>query len=132
MNYLLDTHALLCALLDDGRLSETASSLITDPDNSIFVSMISFWEIALKFNAGRISLQNVYPDELPKYSRKAGFEVLNPSPSEVSSIYRLGGLSHRDPFERLIVWQCIANNICMITGDSELSEYRKYGLQTVW
>lgn len=132
MNYLLDTHALLCALLDDGQLSETAATLITDPDNSIFISTMSFWEIACKFTMGRISLKNIYPDELPKYAKKAGFELLNPSPSEVSSFYRLAGEGHKDPFERLIIWQCIANNICMITRDSSLSEYRKHGLQTAW
>ena len=132
MNYLLDTHVFLWALFDNDKLSETASSLIINPDNSIFVSLISFWEISLKFNIGKLSLNNIIPEELPKYTEKAGFEILSLSPSEISSSYRLPKLKHKDPFDRLIIWQCITNNICLISKDSDLSEYKEHGLQITW
>ncbi len=132
MNYLLDTHVFLWALFDNDQLSKTVSSIIINPDNSIFVSLISFWEIALKFNISKLSLNNIYPEELPKYSEKAGFEILNPSPYEISSSYRLPRLKHKDPFDRLIIWQCITGNICMISKDAELLEYKEHGLQITW
>jgi PIN domain nuclease of toxin-antitoxin system len=132
MNYLLDTHVLLWSLFDNDKLSKTASSIIINPDNSIFVSLISFWEVSLKYNIGKLTLNNITPEELPKYAEKAGFEILTLSPSEISSSHRLPKLKHKDPFDRLIVWQCITNNICMISKDSDLSEYKEYGLQITW
>ena len=132
MNYLLDTHVLLWALFDNELLSKSASSLIINPDNTIFVSLISFWEVALKYNIGKLSVSNITPEELPKYAEKAGFEILSLSPSEVSSVYRLPKLKHKDPFDRLIIWQCITNNICLISKDSDLSEYKEHGLQIIW
>ncbi len=132
MNYLIDTHVLLWSLFDNDKLSKTASSIIINPDNTIFVSLISFWEISLKYNINKLSLNNIIPEELPKYTEKAGFEILSLSPSEVSSSYRLPKLKHRDPFGRLIIWQCITNNICMISKNSDLSEYKEFGLQIAW
>ena len=132
MNYLLDTHVFLWALFDNDQLSGTASSIIINPDNSIFVSLISFWEVALKYNIGKLSLHNIIPEELPAYAEKAGFEILTLSPPVVSSSYRLPRLKHKDPFDRLIIWQCITGNMCMISKDSDLSEYREHGLQITW
>lgn len=132
MNYMLDTHAFLWALFDSEQLSETALSIIMDPDNSVFISLVSFWEIACKYNAGKLSLHNISPEALPKYAEKAGFEILGPSSYEVSSSCRLPVLKQRDPFDRLIIWQCISNNICMISKDPDLTEYGKHGLQIAW
>ncbi len=132
MNYLLDTHAFLWAIFDNDLLSKQATSIIINPENTIFVSVISFWEISLKFNAEKLSLHNISPDELPKYAEKAGFEILNLIPAEVSTSYRLPKLKHKDPFDRLLIWQCINNNICLISKDSELSEYKVHGLQITW
>ncbi|HQO04107.1 MAG TPA: type II toxin-antitoxin system VapC family toxin [Spirochaetota bacterium] len=132
MNYLLDTHVFLWAIFDDDLLSQSASSIILNQDNTIFVSLISFWEISLKFNTGKLSLHNVFPEELPKYAEKSGFEILNLTPTEVSTSYRLPKLKHKDPFDRLLIWQCINNNICLISKDSELSEYKDHGLQIIW
>lgn len=132
MNYLLDTHVFLWAIFDNDLLSKSASSIILNPENTIFISLISFWEISLKYNAGKLSLHNVFPEELPKYAEKAGFEILNLTPTEVSTSYRLPKLKHKDPFDRLLIWQCIINNICLISKDSELSEYKDHGLQITW
>ncbi len=132
MNYLLDTHALLWALFDDEQLSNNASAIITNPDNAIFISFISFWEIALKYSIGKLSLNNIIPEELPKYAEKSGFEIFGVSPLENASSYRLPKLAHKDPFDRLIIWQCITNNICLISKDSHLSEYKSHGLQILW
>jgi len=57
---------------------------------------------------------------------------MNVTPAEVSSFYKLPILKHKDPFDRLLVWQCINNNICLISKDSDLAEYKNYGLQIMW
>jgi len=132
MNYLLDTHVLLWVLFSDELLSNNAISIIVNPENTIFVSIISFWEISLKYNVGKLSLQGVFPEEIPVYAEKAGLEILNVTASEVSSFYKLPRLRHKDPFDRLIIWQCINNNLCLISKDSDLSEYMGYGLKIMW
>lgn len=132
MNYLLDTHVFLWTLFNDELLSKNAVSIITNPENTVLVSVISFWEISLKYNAGKLSLEGVLPDELPACAEKAGLEIMNVTPAEVSSFYKLPILKHKDPFDRLLVWQCINNNICLISKDSDLAEYKNYGLQIMW
>ncbi|MBP7737507.1 MAG: type II toxin-antitoxin system VapC family toxin [Spirochaetes bacterium] len=132
MNYILDTHALLWALFDHTRLSEKASSVILDPDNEINVSLVTFWEIALKYNLGKLTLEGVAPEELPSYAEKAGFEILGITAEEASSFYKLPRLRHHDPFDRMIIWQCIRNNMCLITRDSGINDYADHGLKTVW
>lgn len=132
MNYLLDTHVFLWAIFDHGQLSKAASSIILDPDNEILVSLVTFWEIALKFNIGKISLKGVVPEELPHYTEKSGFEILGITPEEVSSFYKLPNIKHRDPFDRLIIWQCIKNDIRIISKDNAIPEYAQYGLKIFW
>ncbi len=132
MNYLLDTNAFLWAVFDRKQLSKAASSVMVDPDNEILVSLVTFWEIALKSNIGKISLKGVVPEELPRYAEKAGFEILGITPEEFSSFYKLPNIKHRDPFDRLIIWQCIQNNICMISKDNAISEYAQHGLKIFW
>ncbi len=132
MNYILDTHAFLWALFDHTRLPASASSIILDPDNEINVSLVTFWEIALKYNLGKLSLEGVAPEELPSYAEKAGLEILGFTAEEASSFYKLPRLRHHDPFDRMIIWQCIRNNMCLITKDNGINEYAGHGLRTIW
>lgn len=132
MNYLIDTHVFLWSLFNSNKLSKTASKIIIDTDNDIYVSLISFWEITLKFNLGKILLKKVAPEDLPKYAIKMGFEILNPTPEEVSSFYKLPKDKHKDPFDRLIIWQCICSNFTLISKDAELFKYNNYGLNVIW
>jgi len=132
MNYLIDTHVLLWILFDSKQLSTNVSNIILDNENNIFVSLITFFEIALKFNMGKISLKNVLPDELPLYAEKVGLEILNLNPTEVSSFYKLPKTNHKDPFDRLIIWQCIQNNFTLISKDDKFIEYKNQGLQVTW
>ncbi len=132
MNYLVDTHVFLWIIFDSGQLSENACKILINTENTILVSLITFWEIALKFNIGKISLKNVLPDELPAYAEKAGLEILNLNSIDVSSFYKLPETKHKDPFDRLIIWQSIQNNIPLISKDNKVSEYKSYGLQVIW
>jgi PIN domain nuclease of toxin-antitoxin system len=132
MRYLLDTHVLIWALFDRKKISKKAASIIVNPDNDIFVSLVSFWEIALKYSIGKLSLHNIKPDELPGYVRESGFEILYQNEVEVSSFYRLPVLGHKDPFDRMIIWQSIHNDLHLISKDSSLSLYKDYGLKIIW
>ena len=132
MKCLLDTHTLLWALFDKAKLSKRAQQLILDDENDIYVSAVSFWEISLKFGLGKLTLDNVVPDQLPHYAKKSGFELLPIEAETASSSYRLPREAHSDPFDRLIVWQAIHEKMTLITKDAELDAYPGTGLITAW
>jgi len=132
MNYLLDTHTFLWAIFDTQKLSREAKEVILNPQNSIYVSLVTFWEISLKYSLGKLELENISPEELPVFSREAGFETLPLSEEEVSFFHNLTRSSHKDPFDRLIIWQAIHNDLILISKDRRLSAYQESGLRITW
>jgi PIN domain nuclease of toxin-antitoxin system len=132
MKYLIDTHVLIWALFDSKKIPLQVSETILNADNEIYVSLISFWEIALKYSIGKLTLKNIEPDDIPDYCTEAGFEIIYPTVAEAASFYHLPVISHKDPFDRMIIWQCIRNDITLISKDNNLSEYKNYGLKIFW
>ena len=132
MNYLLDTHVFLWAVFEPDRLSEKARQAIEDPDNTVYVSSATYWEISLKYALGKLVLTNVLPDALPDTSRQMDFEIMDVDADTASTFYRLPRTKHKDPFDRLVVWQAIKKNVTLITKDKGIGVYRKLGLKTLW
>ena len=132
MSYLLDTHAFLWSIFDSKKLSKIAANTFLDPENTIHVSLISFWEISIKYSLGKISLKNITPEELPSIALSSGIEIFNLNPSDVSSFYKLPKIHNKDPFDRLIIWQSIRNDFILISKDSKMKQYKNYGLKVIW
>jgi PIN domain nuclease of toxin-antitoxin system len=132
MNYLLDTHVLLWAIFESWKLPPGVKSLILNPENTIYVSLISFWEISLKYSLGKLELDDIMPDAIPGFSREAGFKTLVLSEADVASFYKLPRIGHKDPFDRLILWQAINNDLTLISKDGKLSDYKEFGLSITW
>lgn len=132
MNYLLDTHVFLWAIFDAQKLSEAAKGIILEPLNSIYISLITFWEISLKYAVGKIDLENISPEALPMVSKEAGFETLQLTEADVSTFHNLPLIHHRDPFDRLIIWQAINNDMILVSKDKQLKDYEKSGFVITW
>lgn len=132
MTCLLDTHTLIWSLIRPGKLSDKVISALEDSGNVILVSAISIWEISLKYSLGKLELEHVYPHEIPLYAREAGFELLHLSPEEASTFHELPGEWHGDPFDRMLIWQAMRQNMVMVTGDTDIWKYRKEGLELLW
>lgn len=132
MKYLLDTHTLLWVLFEDENLSEKAKAVIINPHNQIFVSILTYWEISLKFAIGKLELEGITPEELVQKAKEINIETLDISENEVSTFYKLPRLKHKDPFDRLIIWQAINRNIALISKDRQLKDYQKFGLEVLW
>lgn len=132
MNYLLDTHTLIWAIKDRKQLSQKVIQTLENPDNSIFVSSITFWEIALKFSVGKLELRNIMPDEFPQASLQIGFQLIPLSPNECASHYKLILTNHKDPFARMLIWQAIERKLIFISKDNRLEQYKAVGLKTLW
>jgi len=121
VKFLLDTHLVLWIPVDDPKISREARAILSDPSNECIFSVASIWEIAIKKRLGRpdfphdpreiraLFLQNGY-QELPIESRHA---VL------VDSI----ALIHKDPFDRILIAQSMAEGITLLTADPEIASY---------
>lgn len=129
MNYLLDTHTLLWALFDPKKLSSSVRDAIISQENYVAVSVVSFWEISLKFALGKLELYGVMPDELSDYMDQMDIEVIPIHSLEAVSFYRLPRLEHKDPFDRMIVWQAIQRKLILISKDLNLKKYQQFGLK---
>ncbi|MCY4376427.1 MAG: type II toxin-antitoxin system VapC family toxin [Spirochaetaceae bacterium] len=115
---LLDTHALLWVLEDDVALDESARSAIVDPDNDVFVSSISMWEISIKRSLGKLKA----PEDLLSTVEASGFREL---PVTFVHADQAGGLPphHRDPFDRMLVAQAQVEGLTIVTHDSVIAKY---------
>lgn len=132
MNCLLDTHTLIWTTLDTKKLSERACAAITDTQNGIYVSAISFFEISLKYSTGRLELKSILPDDFPKVSTDMGFSILELLPEIVATFYKLPKTNNKDPFDRLIAWQAIKSGMTLISCDKTFDNYVKYDLKRLW
>jgi len=132
MNYLLDTHTFLWVIFDDEKLSQNGKDAIRKLENNIYVSTITYWEIALKYSLGKLELEGITPDELPHHARSIDIETLTISEEEASTFYKLPKMYHKDPFDRLIIWQTIRRNLTLISKDQNMLDYQRFGLQILW
>ncbi len=132
MKYLLDTHTLLWVLFEDEKLSEKVKAAVRNPDNEIYVSIVSYWEISLKYALGKLELRGILPEKLPGKAKEINIETLEISEEEVASFYKLPRQKHKDPFDRLIIWQAINRKIALISKDRPIKEYQKFGLEILW
>jgi PIN domain nuclease of toxin-antitoxin system len=132
MNCLLDTHTLLWALFDPSRLGKKAAENIRNPDVSVVVSVVSFWEISLKYAMGKLQLSGIEPDDFPAMVRQSGLDILPLAAADAATFHRLPRMEHKDPFDRLIIWQAITHNLTLVSHDKAFAAYRKLGLKVLW
>lgn len=130
MRYLIDTHILIWSLTQSKRIPRKIFSLLeTAPE--IHVSGVSFWEISLKFGLGKLDISGISPEALPDTTLSMGFQIALPEINTMASIHRLPLHKHRDPFDRMLVWQAICEDYTLLTADAAMSEYKKSGLRFV-
>ncbi len=128
MRFLLDTHTFLWWVTDDRGLSPTARDVISEGANEIVFSAVSGWEIAIKARLGRVRLAEDPEGFFPAQLRANSFAVLPISLRHALGVHSLPDL-HRDPFDRLLVSQAIAEDLPIISGDEQL---RRYAVEVVW
>jgi len=118
---LLDTHLLLWSVASSRRLPKTARSLILDAANEVFYSAASIWEIAIKTALRRTDFK-ADPAALVRALAQSGFSEL---PVTAAHAVRVAGMQaiHRDPFDRLLVAQSLAEPMTLVTNDAALVRY---------
>ncbi len=133
MRYLLDTHVLLWAIAKSSELSEPARAIMEDALNQIRVSTVSLWEASLKYGLGKLKLDSLAPDDIPAHCRRLGFEIVPLGAVEAATYHVLPRVeAHRDPFDRMLVHQCVHGNMTLISRDGRMKHYRPHGLRHLW
>ena len=121
MEYLLDTHAFLWFVNGSIEISQKARDVIQNPKNVMYLSIASFWEIAIKLNIGKLFIDMSF-DELKKEADKNIFQIL-PIQYEDLRLLTTLELYHKDPFDRILISQAIQNNLTIISKDSNFDAY---------
>lgn len=119
MKYLLDTHIYLWWLNDDRKLSKQAKNIISNPENIILVSVMSFWEISIKVRAKKLPLKTSFD----KLVENLQFDLLPINLEHVASLHKLP-LHHKDPFDRMLIAQTKTEDCILITDDSQINQYK--------
>ena len=128
MNYIVDTHILIWAFTEPERLSTEIKQALLNNDNTIYYSQFSLWEISIKYALEKIELKRNTPEKFYN-ALSSSFFVCKPIENEeLVSFYKLP-IEHKDPFDRVIIWQAINNNFILISVDSKLDSYLKHGLK---
>ena len=128
-NFLIDTHVFLWLLFSPEKLSEHTLKQLKDQKNHVSVSSISFWEISLKYRLGKLGLTGLLPDELPNLATQMDIRIADITADEFARFYQLPLVEeHKDPFDRLIIWQCISQKMMFVSHDSKLDYYVRFGL----
>lgn len=123
MQILIDTQILIWFLEGNTSLSINRCQIISSSQNSIFVSIASLWEIAIKISIGKLTLSKPLADVIKQISTE-DIEILDISPKHILQVSNLP-LHHRDPFDRIIIAQAQIENLDLMTEDTE---FEKYGI----
>ena len=118
MNFLLDTHILLWFLENDSSLSEIVREVITNPENLVFVSSVSAWEISIKQSVGKLSA----PNNLEEALRFSQFEVLSMTLAHGIKVADLP-MHHKDPFDRMLISLALVEGLTLISVDKIFKLY---------
>ncbi len=106
--------------------------LLRDATNHVAITSISFWEISLKYNLGKLELYGVLPDELPKLAQKMGLDVEDIGAEKMASFYKLPKHDkHKDPFDRIVILYCINKDATLVICDGKFEEYELDGLKII-
>ena len=94
------------------------------------MSPLSYWEISLKHGLGKLILPDTDPSEIPKAALEQGFTESPADPMVLSTFHRLSvNPDHRDPFDRIIIWQAICNGFTFLSKDRSMPFYMEQGLK---
>ncbi|MEO5330161.1 MAG: type II toxin-antitoxin system VapC family toxin [Magnetococcus sp. THC-1_WYH] len=118
MRYLLDTHILLWGVSNVYRLSPQVRQVLASPDNDVFVSVVTAWEISIKLRLGKLSS----PLGLEQEIIRCGFSPLLLTFSHAEAVAELP-LIHRDPFDRMLIVQAQLDGLILVTADSAFKAY---------
>lgn len=124
MRYLLDTHTVLWMRENNPRLNRAKwESIFYSPDNEIFVSIASLWEMTIKRSLGKLDFEGSIEDFATDLEMRHGFTLLPIAPTDLNRLQTLPR-HHGDPFDRLLIAQALEHGATAVTNDPNWKKYR--------
>jgi PIN domain nuclease of toxin-antitoxin system len=128
MRILLDTCAFIWMTTDAPELSPKARDIFRNPENEVFLSSVSVWEIMVKNNIGKLPL----PDEPQNFvylkRKQHAIETLALTEQAVFHLKKLPK-HHQDPFDRMLICQALEHDLIILTPDDKIVQYP---VSTIW
>lgn len=128
MRFLLDTCTFLWVVSGAAELSVHARELYVDPDNEVYLSSVSVWEMAVKYMLGRLPLPEPPERFVPAQRKLHHIDALQLDEEAALHLTRLPPL-HKDPFDRMLVCQAIIHHLVILTPDDLVNQYP---VRTMW
>jgi len=128
MRFLLDTHTFIWWDSQFEKLSEKAKTLCQDPENEIFLSVGSLWEIQIKVQLGKVKLHRALSDLVKEQQDTNNLILLPVKAPHVFALDKLPAI-HKDPFDRILIAQAKVENFSLISNDEVI---RKYPIIVEW
>ena len=128
MKLLLDTCTFLWIVAGAPELSDRARIAFTAPDNEVYLSAVSAWEIAVKHGLGRLPLPSPPSDFVPAMRQQHGIAPLALSEDAALLLGKLPAF-HRDPFDRMLICQATVEGLVLLTPDEQIMSYP---VRTLW
>ena len=122
MKLLLDTHIFLWFISGDQRLPDVKREYIRDPENAIYLSVVSIWEAIIKYQLGKLQLPESPEKYLPIQRERHEILSLSLDEASVAHLTQLPAI-HRDPFDRMLICQSTVHNLPILTVDEIIQKY---------
>jgi PIN domain nuclease of toxin-antitoxin system len=122
MKLLLDTHVFLWFISGDERLPDAMRESVRNPDNEIYLSVVSLWEAIVKYKIGRLPLPQSPESYLPIQRERHQISSLHLDEASVSQLANLPAI-HRDPFDRMLICQALQHSLTIATVDEVIYSY---------
>jgi PIN domain nuclease of toxin-antitoxin system len=122
MRLLLDTHVLIWLDIAKNRLSVAAQQAIQDRENSIYLSLVSVWEMQIKIQLGKLHLNASLSATLAAHQQTNGIQLLSMQLSYILALSQLPQ-HHHDPFDRLLIAQAQVEGLTLVSNDAKIQQY---------
>lgn len=122
MKLLLDTQIFLWYISGDERLPEKYQNEIRLQENEVYLSVVSLWEIIVKYQLGKLPLPHSPEIYIPQQRKRHGITSMILTEEDISELMKLPSI-HRDPFDRMLICQAISRNLKIVTVDRAIHEY---------
>jgi PIN domain nuclease of toxin-antitoxin system len=128
MKLLLDTNVFIWLNDSPHRLKDRVMSIVANPDNELFLSLTSIWEMQIKIQLGKLQLSDSLPDILRTQQEENNLELLK---IDIAHIWALEHLPyhHKDPFDRLLIAQAQVEGMTLVSGDGI---FARYDVELLW
>ncbi len=126
--YLIDTHVFLWWLQDSGNISRKAFEIIAEPNNVIYVSAASIWEMSIKCKLGKLEIENFSEGFFTKQIIENSFSFLPISLQHSCRIFEMT-IFHKDPFDHMLIAQAQIENCSLVSKDEK---FEKYDVKVLW